>query len=69
MATGEVTIAEGYPGNVLDMQRGTAPRTSSFALAKEGQIVWTCGYGISSQADNVDAAYALLNYYLKPRRS
>ncbi len=66
MATGEVTIAEGYPGNVLDMQRNGA-KNMRFALAKEGQIVWTCGYGISPQADNVDAAYALLNYYLKPQ--
>lgn len=65
MATGEVTIAEGYPGNVLDMQRnGTS--TMKFALAKEGQIVWTCGYGISPSTSNEDAAYALLNYYLKP---
>ena len=65
MATGEVTIAEGYPGNVLDMQRNGASNIK-FALAKEGQIVWTCGYGISPDSDNVDAAYALLNYYLTP---
>jgi spermidine/putrescine-binding protein len=65
MATGEVTIAEGYPGNVLDMQRNGASNMK-FALAKEGQIVWTCGYGISPDSDNVDAAYALLNYYLEP---
>jgi spermidine/putrescine transport system substrate-binding protein len=65
MATGEVTIAEGYPGNVLDMNRNGA-RNIKFSLAKEGQIVWTCGYGISTSASNVDAAYALLNYYLKP---
>jgi spermidine/putrescine transport system substrate-binding protein len=65
MATGEVTIAEGYPGNALDMQRNGA-RNIKFALAKEGQIVWTCGYGISTSAGNVDASYALLNYYLKP---
>ena len=65
MATGEVTIAEGYPGNVLDMHRNGV-KDIKFSLANEGQIVWTCGYGISSSADNVDAAYALLNYYLKP---
>jgi spermidine/putrescine-binding protein len=65
MATGEVTIAEGYPGNVLDMNRNGA-KNIKFSLAKEGQIVWTCGYGISTSASNVDASYALLNYYLKP---
>ena len=38
-----------------------------FAPAKEGQMLWTCGYGISSQAQNVDAAYALINWYLSPK--
>lgn len=27
-------------------------------------MLWTCGYGIAAGASNVDAAYALLNYYL-----
>ena len=36
-----------------------------FAVAKEGQMLWTCGYGISPDIDpeNLDAAYALLNWY------
>jgi spermidine/putrescine transport system substrate-binding protein len=62
--TGEVDIALGYPGNALDSQREGDP--VSFAVAKEGQIVWTCGYGISSTAKNIDAAYALIDYYLSP---
>ncbi len=34
-----------------------------FAFAEEGQMLWACGYGISPDAENVDAAYALLNWY------
>ena len=26
-------------------------------------MLWTCGYGISPDAENLDAAYALLNWY------
>ena len=36
---------------------------AQFAVAKEGQMLWTCGYGISPDAENLDAAYALLNWY------
>jgi spermidine/putrescine transport system substrate-binding protein len=66
MAQGEVTIAEGYPGNVNDLNND-GETNIKFNLAKEGQIVWTCGYGISSSAQNENAAYALLNYYLSPK--
>ena len=62
--TGEVSIALGYPGNAIDSKKEGDP--VEFAIAKEGQIVWTCGYGISSKVKNIDAAYALLNYYLSP---
>jgi spermidine/putrescine-binding protein len=62
--TGEVVIGLGYPGNALDSQREGDP--VEFATASEGQIVWTCGYGISATCKNLDAAYALLNYYLSP---
>ena len=62
--TGEVTIAVGYPGNALDSQREGDP--VEFAICKEGQIVWTCGYGISTTCKNIDAAYALIDYYLSP---
>ena len=62
--TGEVSIALGYPSNSIDSQKEGDP--VEFTTAEEGQIVWTCGYGISSTCQNIDAAYALLNYYLSP---
>ena len=60
--SGEIVISSGYPGNALLLQR--AGVNVKFAVAKEGQMLWTCGYGIQTGASNVDAAYALLNYYL-----
>ena len=62
--TGEVSIALGYPGNAIDSKLEGDP--VEFVSASEGQIVWTCGYGISSTSKNDDAAYALINYYLSP---
>ena len=60
--SGEVVISSGYPGTVQIMQRDGL--NVKFAVAKEGQMLWTCGYGIQTGASNTDAAYALLNYYL-----
>jgi spermidine/putrescine transport system substrate-binding protein len=58
---GEVVIASGYPGTAKALRdQGVNVR---FAAAKEGQMLWTCGYGISPEAENIDAAYALLNWY------
>jgi spermidine/putrescine-binding protein len=60
--SGEVVIASGYPGNAKILQRDGM--NVKFAVAKEGQMLWTCGYGIQTGASNLDAAYALLNWYL-----
>ena len=58
----EVVISSGYPGNAKILQRDGM--NVKFAVAKEGQMLWTCGYGIQTGASNTDAAYALLNWYL-----
>ena len=60
----EIWLSPGGRGNALDIQREKEP--VEFQLASEGQILWTCGYAISTSCKNVDAAYALLNYYLSP---
>ena len=41
---------------------------AKFVTAEEGQFLWACGYGISPDIDpeNLDAAYALLNWYTSP---
>ncbi len=60
--SGEVVIASGYPGNAQILQR--EGYNVKFVPAKEGQMLWTCGYGIQTGASNLDAAYALINWYL-----
>lgn len=61
--SGEIDIASGYTNIVKDLQADGL--NVKFAVAKEGQMLWTCGYGISPDItdENVDAAYALLNWY------
>ncbi len=59
--SGEVVIASGYPDDAKALRNEGV--NVQFAVAKEGQMLWTCGYGISPDAKNLDAAYALLNWY------
>jgi spermidine/putrescine-binding protein len=60
----EIIISSGYPGTAkaLRLKEGV---NVQFAAAKEGQMLWTCGYGISPEIaeENLDAAYAMLNWY------
>lgn len=58
---GEVVISSGYPGTAQSLRDQGV--NVQFAAASEGQMLWTCGYGISPEAENIDAAYALLNWY------
>ena len=58
---GEVVISSGYPGTAKALRDEGV--NVQFAPASEGQMLWTCGYGISPEAENLDAAYALLNWY------
>jgi spermidine/putrescine-binding protein len=64
--SGEVVIASGYPDNAKLLQEDGL--NVQFAVAKEGQFLWACGYGITPNIDpaNLDAAYALLNWYTSP---
>jgi spermidine/putrescine transport system substrate-binding protein len=59
--SGEVVIASGYHDDAKALRNEGV--NVQFAVAKEGQMLWTCGYGISPDAKNLDAAYALLNWY------
>ena len=62
--SGEIVIASGYPG-IAKQLRDQDGMNVQFAAAEEGQMLWTCGYGISPDIadENLDAAYALLNWY------
>ncbi len=61
--SGEIVISSGYPDYPKFLQKEGV--NVQFTVAKEGQFLWACGYGISPGIDpaNLDAAYALLNWY------
>lgn len=66
--SGEIVLADGG--------RGTAEQINSedgdvtWVAPKEGTLSWVCGLGISSDAANVDAAYAFINDYIgKPTQA
>jgi spermidine/putrescine transport system substrate-binding protein len=65
--SGEVVIASGYPDTAKSLSKEGV--NAKFVVAKEGQFLWACGYGISPKIDpaNLDAAYALLNWYTSPQ--
>jgi spermidine/putrescine-binding protein len=64
--SGEIVISSGYPDDAKGLQAEGV--NAKFVTAKEGQFLWACGYGISPDIDpaNLDAAYALLNWYTSP---
>jgi spermidine/putrescine-binding protein len=64
--SGEIVISSGYPDDAKGLQAEGV--NAKFVTAKEGQFLWACGYGISPDIDpaNLDAAYALLNWYSSP---
>jgi len=61
--TGEIVAGFGYHDYRATMVREGIP--VEFVPA-EGSLAWICGVGLSSQAQNVDAAYAAMNYYVSP---
>ncbi|HEY7762729.1 MAG TPA: extracellular solute-binding protein [Actinomycetota bacterium] len=61
--TGEIVAGFGYHDYRAAMAREDIP--VEFVPA-EGSLAWICGVGLSSQAQNVDAAYAAMNYYVSP---
>ena len=63
--SGEIdVVVPGYKGSTETLQQEGEP--VDYSLADEGQLTWTCGYAIGANAENVDAAYALINHYAKP---
>ena len=64
--SGEIVISSGYPDSANSLQKDGV--NAQFVVAKEGQFLWACGYGISPDIapENLDAAYALLNWYTSP---
>jgi spermidine/putrescine transport system substrate-binding protein len=58
----EVVAAAAFPGYESALAKDGFD--IGFNFAEEGTLTWMCGMGISSNAENVDAAYAWLNHFL-----
>jgi len=70
LATGEVCLALGFSGDVKQAQKRAAEAKAGveigYAIPKEGAQLWFDNLAIPSDAPDVDAAHALINYLLKP---
>jgi spermidine/putrescine transport system substrate-binding protein len=60
--SGEVVLADGGRGTAEQINDGGGEVT--WVAPKEGTLSWVCGLGISADAENVDGAYALIDYYI-----
>jgi spermidine/putrescine transport system substrate-binding protein len=61
---GDVVAGFGYKGYDVGLAKQSVP--VAFQPASEGALTWTCGYAIGANAQNLDGAYALLNWFLTP---
>ena len=59
--SGETVIADGGRGTTETMIKDGVP--ARWIPPKEGVLSWVCGLAITSNAENLPAAYKLINYY------
>jgi spermidine/putrescine transport system substrate-binding protein len=62
--SGEVVLADGGRGTTQAMADDGLP--VEWVAPKEGALSWVCGLAITSDAQNIPAAYKLINYYASP---
>ena len=62
--SGEVVLADGGRGTTQAMVDDGLP--VEWVAPKEGALAWVCGLAITSKAQNIPAAYKLINYYASP---
>ena len=63
--SGEVVLSD---GNRAVAESIAADGTDvGWAAPEEGVLSWVCGLGISPDAQNLDAAYAMLDHYMSPK--
>jgi len=58
--SGEVVISDGNSGQAKRLQEAGVP--VKWVAPSEGTLSWVCGFGISSKAQNLQAAYRLINW-------
>jgi spermidine/putrescine transport system substrate-binding protein len=62
--SGEIVGGMGF--NDYPVTLSQTGQDATFLPASEGTLTWTCGWAVPKSAQNVDAAYALINHYLAP---
>ncbi len=63
--SGEIVISDGGPGVAAKMVEAGIP--VEWIAPEEGPLSWVCGLSITSDSQNVDAAYRLINWQASPR--
>ena len=62
--SGEVVVAAAGPQLAQRIIDAGVP--AKWAYAKDGTLSWVCGFALSSKAENIPAAYALMNWQASP---
>jgi spermidine/putrescine-binding protein len=62
--SGEIVISDGGRATADDINMGGG--NVAWAAPEEGALSWVCGLSISSDAENIDAAYAFINDHTSP---
>jgi len=62
--SGEIVMADGGRGSAAQLQAAGQP--VEWVAPEEGAMAWVCGLGITSDAQNIPAAYKLINYFVSP---
>jgi len=62
--SGEIVISDGGRATADDIKKGGGK--VEWAKPAEGALSWVCGLSISSDAKNLDAAYAFINDHTSP---
>ena len=62
--SGEVVVAAAGPQLAQRIIDGGVP--AKWAYAKDGTLSWVCGFALTSNAQNIRAAYALMNWQSSP---
>jgi len=60
--SGEIVISDGGRGSAANLRKEGIP--VEWVAPEEGAMAWVCGLGITQDAENTDAAYKLLNYFV-----
>lgn len=66
LAAGDVDLAQGYNGELAEVV-ASHPDTLAYVIPKEGGTLWIDNFAIPAKARNVDAAYAFLDFVMRPR--